>query len=118
MNAITPQMGQAMNKFEDTPQATASKLERALTVLFVGVIWIWRVLRVPVFFLLYWLRLPVMFLAGLVAVPMMFAWLFSLYAYPELSYMHWGFGVISFVAFTIQVAYDVLLVWLAPYRVT
>jgi len=107
-----------MNEFKDTSKTTTSRPERVLTSLFVGVVWVWRVLRVPVFFLLYWLRLPVMFLAGLVAVPMMFAWLFSLYAYPELSYMHWGFGVISFVAFTIQVAYDVLLVWLAPYRVT
>jgi len=45
----------------------------------------------------------------------MLAWLFSLYALPQHSV---GLGVISFVAFTIQVAYDVLLMWLAPYRVT
>jgi hypothetical protein len=104
-----------MNEFEVTSQTTASSSERVLTVLFVGVIWIWRVLRVSVFFLLYWLRLPVMFLSGLVAVPTMIAWLFSFYVLPQHTF---GLGVISFAAFTIQVAYDVLLVWLAPYRVT
>ena len=104
-----------MNEYKDTTPTAASRSERVLTTFFVGAVWVWRVLRVPVFFLLYWLRLPVMFLAGLVAVPTMIAWLFSFYVLPQHTF---GLGVISFAAFTIQVAYDLLLVWLAPYRVT
>lgn len=76
--------------------------------------WIWFLLRLPVFLVMYWLRLPVIFLCNLISIPMLFAWLFSLYAFPDKHEMVWGFGIISFVAFVLAWTYDFVLMAIAP----
>ena len=80
-----------------------------------------RVLRVLVgaarwtlFLVLYWLRLPVMLISQLISVPALFAWLFSMYAFPEHHTMVVTFGVMSFSAFAMMFLYDSLLMWLSP----
>lgn len=72
------------------------------------------VLRVPLFLVLYWLRLPVMLLCQFVSVPMLFAFLFTLYAFPDKTPMVVGFGVVSFVAFAVLWTYDLVLMALSP----
>jgi hypothetical protein len=72
------------------------------------------VLQVPLFLVLYWLRLPVMLLCQLVSVPMLFAFLFTLYAFPDKTPMVVGFGVVSFVAFAVLWTYDLVLMALSP----
>lgn len=76
--------------------------------------WLFVALRTPVFLVLYWLRLPVVFLCNIVSIPMLFAWLFSLYAFPDKVAMIWGFGLMSFTAFVIAWTYDYVLMLLSP----
>lgn len=75
---------------------------------------VWRVLRLPLFLVMYWLRGLVILLCGAVSVPALLLWLFSLYAFPEKTYMTWGFGVISFGSFVLMWAYDYILMALSP----
>ena len=75
---------------------------------------LWTILRAPLFLVLYWLRLPVMLVCRFVSVPAMFAFLFSLYAFPDKHAMVTSFGVLSFGAFAAMWLYDALLMWLSP----
>jgi hypothetical protein len=76
----------------------------------------WSVARLPLHLLLYWLRWPVLIACKLVSLPMLFAFLFSLYAFPERRTMVWTFGVLSFAFFVAFWLYDSLLLWLSPQR--
>lgn len=79
--------------------------------------WLMRTLRLLAFLILCWLRLPVIFLMDLISIPSLFAWLFSLYAFPDKHAMIWGFGIVSFAAFTARWLYDAILMAIAPYEV-
>lgn len=79
-----------------------------------GLGFVWMVLRLPLFLAMYWLRGLVILLCGAVSVPALLLWLFSLYAFPEKTYMTWGFGVISFGGFVLMWAYDYILMALSP----
>lgn len=77
-------------------------------------VWLWLIIRLPVFLVMYWLRMPVVFLCNLVSVPMLLAWLFAWYAFPDKIQMVWGFGTLSFVAFVIAWSYDFVLMAISP----
>lgn len=77
-------------------------------------VWLFRVLRLFVFWVMYWLRLPVIGVCNLVSVPTLLAWLFSLYAFPDKTAMVWGFGIVSFTAFVVSWVYDFILMMLSP----
>lgn len=77
-------------------------------------VWVWLIVRLPVFLLMYWLRLPVIFLCNLISFPMLLLWLFALYAFPDKHSMVWGFGTISFLAFVIGWTYDFILMAISP----
>lgn len=91
----------------DDVKVTPSKWLRALKV--VG-----RVIRFALFMAMYWLRVIVVNLCSIVSVVMLFAWLFSLYAFPERTNMVWAFGVTSLISFMIAWAYDYVLMKLSP----
>lgn len=76
--------------------------------------WVWLIVRLPLFLVMYWLRLPIVLLCNFISTPMLLAWLFSLYAFPEMHVMVRGFGIISFLAFVIGWTYDFVLMWLSP----
>ena len=76
--------------------------------------WLWLVIRLPIFFLMYWLRLPVIFVCNLVSIPLLLACLFSWYAFPDKTAMHWGFGIVSLSAFIFAWAYDFVLMAISP----
>ena len=94
----------------DKIKAAMPKASTILGVLY----WVLFVVRLPVFLVMYWLRLPVIFLCNLISIPMLFAWLFSLWAFPDKHAMVWGFGIISFVTFALAWAYDFILMAIAP----
>lgn len=91
----------------DDVKVTPSKWLRALKV--VG-----RVIRFALFMAMYWLRVIVVNVCSIVSVVMLFAWLFSLYAFPERTNMVWAFGVTSLISFMIAWAYDYVLMKLSP----
>ena len=97
-------------RFEPSTQASSPAAEVCLRVLRVLV----GAVRWTVFLVLYWLRLPVMLVSQLISVPALFAWLFSMYAFPEHHTMVVTFGVMSFSAFASMFLYDSLLMWLSP----
>lgn len=82
-------------------------LRRSASVLFGS-------MRTVLFLVLYWLRLPVVIVARLISVPMLFAFLFSLWAFPERHVMVITLGVTSFAAFALMWLYDSLLMLLSP----
>ena len=73
------------------------------------------IIRLPIYLVLFWLRLPVVWLCGALSTLFLFAWLFSLYAFPNKKEMVWGFGIISFGSFFISWGYDWLLMCIAPH---
>ena len=79
-----------------------------------ALLFLWLVMRLPIFLVMYWLRLPVMFVCNLVSVPMLLAWLFSWYAFPDKTNMVWGFATMSFCAFFLGWVYDFVLMAIAP----
>lgn len=94
----------------DALEVTLPRREAFLRVLS----FVWMMLRLPLFLVMYWLRGLVILLCGAVSVPALLLWLFSLYAFPEKTYMTWGFGVISFGSFVLMWAYDYILTALSP----
>ena len=76
--------------------------------------WLWFVVRLPVFLLMYWLRLPIIFLCNIISFPMLLAWLFAWYAFPDKTAMVWGFATLSFLAFLIGWTYDFILMAISP----
>jgi hypothetical protein len=95
---------------EDALEVTLPRREAFLR----GLGFVWMMLRLPLFLVMYWLRGLVILLCGAVSVPALLLWLFSLYAFPEKTYMTWGFGVISFGSFVLMWAYDYILTALSP----
>jgi len=73
-----------------------------------------RFIRFALFMVMYWLRVIVVNVCAIVSVVMLFAWLFSLYAFPERTNMVWSFGGASFICFVIAWAYDFVLMKLSP----
>ncbi|CAG1004614.1 hypothetical protein MTYP_03187 [Methylophilaceae bacterium] len=88
-------------------------MPRASTVKSV-LVWLWFVVRLPVFLLMYWLRLPIIFLCNIISFPMLLAWLFAWYAFPDKTAMVWGFATVSFLAFLIGWTYDFILMAISP----
>lgn len=86
---------------------TASAVKSAL-------VWLWFVVRLPVFLIMYWLRLPIIFLCNIISFPMLLAWLFAWYAFPDKTAMVWGFATVSFLAFLIGWTYDFILMAISP----
>ena len=75
---------------------------------------IFNVVRWPVFLLMYWVRGPIVFLCGLISLPMLLLFLFSYFAFPERTWAVWGFGTVSFLAFSASYFYDFILRLIAP----
>jgi hypothetical protein len=88
-------------------QSSPSKAVRALKM--VG-----RVIRFALFMVMYWLRVIVVNVCSIVSVVMLFAWLFSMYAFPDKTNMVWAFGTISLACFVVAWAYDFVLMKLSP----
>jgi hypothetical protein len=78
------------------------------------IVFLWTVVRIPVFLVLYWLRLPVMLLCNVLSIPTLFLFLFAWFAFPEHTTMVKAFGTTSFVAFVGAYCYDMLLMAIAP----
>ena len=74
-----------------------------------------EIIRLPIYLIMFWLRLPVVWLCGAASTLFLFAWLFSLYAFPDKKEMVWGFGLISFGAFVVSWVYDWMLMIVAPH---
>lgn len=80
----------------------------------VVLLWLWRVVKVPLFLVMYWLRLPVVTVCNWVATPCLLMWLFTWYAFPEKPHMVWSFCAVSFAAFVFGWLYDLVLMALSP----
>ncbi len=76
--------------------------------------WLFNALRTVFFLVLYWLRGPILWVCGVVSILALLAFLITLYAYPSKQSMVWGLGILSFLAFVIQWAYDEVLLMLSP----
>lgn len=80
------------------------------------VLWLWCILRLPIYIVLLWLRLPVMFVCNILSVPLLIGWLFSWYAFPDKTNMVWSLGGASFIFFTAMFLYDYLLMLISPFE--
>lgn len=78
---------------------------------------IFAIMRIPVYLILFWLRLPVIWVCSSLSFLFLFAWLFSLYAFPDKKEMVWGFGLISLGAFIVSWVYDWMLMIVAPHDI-
>lgn len=72
------------------------------------------IVRMPLFLVMSWLRVPVVMLCNFISFPLFLCWLFAWYAFPDKPVMYRGFGIISFIAFVAGIAYDWILLKIAP----
>ncbi|MGY4831836.1 hypothetical protein ACVNIS_24900 (plasmid) [Sphaerotilaceae bacterium SBD11-9] len=75
---------------------------------------VWAIARVPLFLVLYWLRFPLMLVCRFLSAPVLLVFLFTLYAFPDKTHMHWALGGASFLGFAGLWLYDLLLMALSP----
>ena len=71
-------------------------------------------LRLMLFLVLYWLRTPVVFVCKFLSGLTLFCWVFSLLFLRDMPVMVWTFGLLSFLAFSVEWLYDMVLMVLSP----
>ncbi len=94
----------------DNSSVGFSKLYVAVKAILV---FLWIVLRLPIFLFFYWLRAPITFVCNMVSVITLLALIFCWFAFP-MPRMLWTFGIISFTTFVIVWTYDYILMILSP----
>lgn len=87
----------------------------AMKWLWLLIVLIWLILRIPLFFVMCWLRLPIALVCELISVPSLFAFLFCWYAFP-VPKMLWGIGLLSFTSFALLWIYDFILMAISPFE--